>query len=169
MSTEYTVILPMRTFLGYERIGSRYLAGESLPSHCTVMRWFRLAPNCKERMLRSEMEAWAESVEGPYIELMSERREFFGPEEDRPVHVVAENQLLRQLHATIFAWLTNHAAIFNDPAYVDNGYRPHVSDYGSWSFGVGMRHRFERLDLVKRDRHGYKTVVMGEGLGEIPF
>lgn len=166
MNREYLIALPVEEMPE----GATYAPSRSLPLHCTAMQWFRLESQFDRARLFNEMMLAALGPETPYIELVSEAREFFGPNREVPCHVLARNEDLNLLHTELFMRLSKAQCSFLAPlAWLGAGYRPHVSDAEGRSFPIGSRHRATSMALVERNAERRRIVRAVYQFGELPF
>lgn len=164
MSREYLIVLPIEPIPAH----GFYASNESLPLHCTIMHWFRPSQDCL-RTLDEGIERVALEPEFQAIELVSERAELFGPNNDIPVHVLADNDQLRMLHTSVFTFLKQMNSLPEELQWVGDKYRPHVTDTRFRHFPPGTRHRPRSLALIERGEAREKFVTGTYMLGHAPF
>lgn len=154
MAHEYLIVLPIEAMPAK----SQYHPGTSLPLHCTVMPWFSLGSMMFSGLFCEFEEIAARFVPGS-IELVSEYPALFGANSDVPVHVLASNPALRELHARLYEWLAETNSVPKEERWVRNGYRPHVSTVEGRDFPPGSRHHPTGLVLISRPPSKIKYVI----------
>ncbi len=164
MSSEYLILLPVEPL----RRGDSYLAGQSLPLHCTVMHWFRVRSEASYVALNMKLAILASWVDEGAIELVSQEPELFGPNNGVPVHVLRRNDRLNLLHTEILVFLASIESTPEERRWVGAGYRHHVTTTDK-AFEPGQKHVPEHLVLVERGKNKSKIVKVVYKLGGIPF
>ncbi len=140
----YLFILPIEPV----EIGEIY---EHLPLHCTLMPWFRLTATPEELLEKISM---IFERHGP-LELISAAPALFGPNDDIPVHTLASNPSLINLHNKLFVALNEMDAIHTERKWTGNGFAPHVATKNKRAFPPDSHARinevylFEALDAEK--------------------
>jgi hypothetical protein len=163
MSTQYLIVLPIEAMPR----GTHYLSGQSLPLHCTVMPWFRLNFRLSFEDLEQLLARLVALPRNSFIELVSQKSEYFGLERDIPVHVLKPNDQLNLLHTRLFKFLAVTDCVLPDLKWIGAGYRPHVTDTQARQFLPETRHQPRTLTLVERDQNGNKFIQSEFILGGI--
>jgi 2'-5' RNA ligase len=93
----------------------------------------------------------------------------FGPRENVPVSLVRHSEPLATLHRALVARLRSLDVVFDNPNFIDAGYRPHVTATRHASASDGDRLRLTQLTLVDMEPHGdagLRRVVWETALGD---
>lgn len=88
------------------------------------------------------------------ITVVASHEEFFGPRETIPVAVVETTPELTSLHRELHDMLAAAGAAFEYPAYVADGYRPHVTAQAHRRLGPGEEARLDTVSVVGIAPHG---------------
>jgi hypothetical protein len=73
----------------------------------------------------------------PKFSVMPIADELYGPDKDIPVTVMELNSALKELHDQLIKYLESEKAIFINPQFVGDGYKPHISIYGLRRVAIG--------------------------------
>lgn len=123
-------------------IGKTY---SSLPLHCTLMNWFRTEIEL-EKMIAAAKEIFNDTHS---VELKSDHPELFGPENTIPVHLVTKNDDLAELHSKLLDALDRIGVQHSQPAYVGQGWRPHVTTHEGRALLPGEQKHSSAVYLVE--------------------
>lgn len=141
------MLIPIEKF----QRGDLFEEKEPLPLHCTLMHWFSLEDeDFSERKVRGMLEIICARFGKESIELYSQERALFGPNDDVPVSVLARNQDLNFLHTSLLIELAKEHAKLKELRWVGAGYRAHATDVEGRSFPVGASHKSTHLVLMSR-------------------
>lgn len=117
----------------------------SLPLHCTLMSWFNLDATPEELINESSLVFSQRGL----IELVSDTPALFGRNNNIPVHRLATNLPLKNLHDDLQNVLNRMDVEYIEPLYVGNGYNPHITTKGGRSFPPGSRRIINCVYLVE--------------------
>jgi len=65
------------------------------------------------------------------FDIMPTADTFFGPNKDIPVTVIKLDEALKSFHEGLISFLESKGATFDNPHFLKEGYRPHISAYGA--------------------------------------
>jgi hypothetical protein len=137
----YLVVIPISPIEESEE----YL---TLPLHCTVLPWLRLARITEETFLHRMRQVAGFT---PHIPLIGNGRGLFGPSEDIKVTTLEPTFLLKRLHGDLLSCIKHDDGIFEAPEWLANRYRPHVTDTKTASFKVGEQVMGNVLTVLRAD------------------
>lgn len=112
------------------------------PLHCTLAGVFAWDWN---EQTRDELQALI-ATRTPFRSVVTEP-EWFGEAKDVAVMLVRPTPELSTLHETIADFITQHDGIFNQPAYLYDQFRPHVTRIGENPVS-GTEVNFHKLSLI---------------------
>lgn len=132
-------ITPMETHRSYPK---------GLPLHCTVLHWFRTEAD-ESKVLET---ATGVIQTTPPIELVAGEEAWFGPS-NGPQNI-SVNRILPtpehlRLHYRLCAAIGTLGLEHTEPAYILNGYNPHVTKQAEGQFVEGSRHISTATYLVE--------------------
>ncbi|MFM2374891.1 MAG: hypothetical protein RLZZ234_886 [Candidatus Parcubacteria bacterium] len=117
-----------------------------LPLHLTVLPRFVTSSMDDHMVCRVVYEA---SRDIAPLMLKSVRQAKFGVRNETDAHLVKRTPGIMQLHYALLDRLAPHGLRLFRPEYAREGYLPHVSHVGPYTFGVGSEHSADILYTVK--------------------
>jgi 2'-5' RNA ligase len=97
----------------------------------------------------------------PIITTIVENVSFGPPEKPFLVSLLDNTYELQQLHNKIVSLLTNNGAVFNEPKYINAGYKPHVTVQKKSRVYAGETIVIDNLALIDMfaEKDGYKRKI----------
>ena len=142
---KYVIALPLSPL----EAGDEFPA-ETWPLHLTLVPTFEVDLSVDELVTVTQpLIARAGS-----LTVVGESDELFGPRHDVPVTTVLATDELVALHHELLKALEPRAAHHLKPAYIGDGYRPHVSHTATDSFGPGETATVRQVAIVDMQRRG---------------
>ncbi|MDL2362951.1 MAG: 2'-5' RNA ligase family protein [Patescibacteria group bacterium] len=93
------------------------------PLHTTVAPRFTTVVGVDD--LVKTLEKFAKEYAAFNVEIGDDA--MFGDKNDLPVSLVVPTEVLENLHTALITTLTASGAIFDEPSYIGDGYRPHIT------------------------------------------
>lgn len=136
---KYTIICLLEDVEeGYEYASSEW------PLHTTLADTFSIEKDIEELKLVLEIIA----AENETIEIEATHNEFFGPDQKIKVTVYEKNTKIAKLHNDIVDKLNNVGAVFNDPQYTKDGFKPHSTAQKHAEVKVGDKVSVNNLAII---------------------
>lgn len=127
------------------------------PLHVTMMPWFTLKGDRTdfEQSVGDAMQYF-----GPQ-EIVGGKEDMFGPDHDIRVRLLKNMGRLAGMHDVIMANVKKQEGRFRLESlhHVGDGYVPHATYQGEYGLEHGERAKFDRLQLVRGDISGPRTVI----------
>jgi 2'-5' RNA ligase len=119
------------------------------------------------------------SIQGDYKDLLRELREcldgrrpvkakvigdeWFGCNKDVHVKLIGKTSDLQKLHETVLGILVGYGAVFNNPEYTKEGFRPHSTVQKTENLEIGDYVVFDSITLIDMypDGNPYRRRVLG--------
>lgn len=106
-----------------------HMVYKTLPLHCTLVQYFYFSRSENvlfgvESLRDLAQHSWGSTFGVP---LTAWSHDFFGPHNNVPVYVLRESAELAELHARFMTRLRELGARVENPAWADEGYRPHIA------------------------------------------
>lgn len=120
---------------------------ERIPEHVTLLHWFSLNGKYQGAFENALMNRLHFTEP---IELVGERRQNLGPNEDTPATIL-EMGSLASFHAMAFELVERFDGTVHSE-YTRKLYLPHVTDTDTYRFSVGERQKMKSVQLVSMDR-----------------
>lgn len=134
------------------------------PPHVTIADVFAVELNASLIQELSELLAGHE----PFTTI-ADHDEYFGPEKQTHVMVLNKNQKLAGLHQAVVDVLKSHGVVFNNPKYMESGFKPHSTIQSRTHMQIGDTVAFNALTIIDMfpDENPYqrkvlKTLKLGE-------
>lgn len=119
---EFTQKYVIAQFITPVSIGDEF-ASSQWPLHVTIAGVFMI--DWDQNTVRVELRELLNS-QNKFSVTVGENA-LFGTNEDIRVKLLKENDQLKQLHLYVVKFLNDHGAIFNNPEYQNDGFRPHIT------------------------------------------
>jgi len=113
------------------------------PPHVTIADVFAVELNNDLIRELSELLAGHE----PFTTI-ADHDEYFGPEKQTHVMVLNKNRELAGLHQAVVDVLKSHGAVFNNPKYMESGFKPHSTIQSRNRMQPGDTVRFDALTII---------------------
>lgn len=153
LDNEYILVLPIENI----NEGDTWEKGSPIPLHCTIMHWFKMM---NHDYLKFWLNYICEKFESPYIELVGQYFELFGPNNDVKVTTVKKTTELIILHNRILQILFSMIATeMKEFGYIGAGYQPHVSEQAHAKLLLDQRIKCSKLALIRKNKDGTKEVM----------
>jgi 2'-5' RNA ligase len=118
MSQKYLIV----HFIDNSKVPNEFPSSE-WPLHVTLLANFTLGAPIEQ--LDSELKNFA-LQEKPY-DIMADGDALFGPKQSVGVSLIQPNQNIQRMHETLSAIASRLGAVFDEPAFMGEGYRPHAT------------------------------------------
>lgn len=119
---EFTQKYVIAQFITPVSIGDEF-ASSQWPLHVTIAGVFMI--DWDQNTVRVELRELLNS-QNKFSVTVGENA-LFGPNEDIHVKLLKQNDELKQLHLQVVKFLQDNGAIFNNPEYQNEGFRPHIT------------------------------------------
>jgi 2'-5' RNA ligase len=120
---------------------------EKMPLHCTLVPWF--VSHTSPTHIGEMVSRAAEHIDT--FPLRTDKRALFGTKNDIPVWTLQPHALHTMFHNILMQKLLDHSVEFENIAYCDLGYRPHVSDVDGRSLNPSVEQYANRLYVLYGD------------------
>lgn len=118
MSQKYVIV----HFIDKTRVSNEFPSSE-WPLHVTLLANFTLGKPLEQ--LDSELRNYA-FQEKPY-DIMADGEALFGPKQNIAVSLIQSHQNIQKMHDTLSLIVSKLEAVFDEPAFMGEGYRPHAT------------------------------------------
>lgn len=109
-------------FIEKTRVPDEFSASE-WPLHVTLLANFSVARTIED--LENELASYAQQVE-PF-DIVADREAAFGPSKNVAVSLIRLNRNIIRMHHKLHALTAKLGAVYDEPAFMGNGYRPHAT------------------------------------------
>jgi len=120
---------------------------ERIPEHVTLLHWFSLKGEYQRAFENALMNKMHYSSP---LELVGDRRQELGPNEDIPATVLQVGSLA-SFHFMAYGLVKRFDGVVHSE-YVGKDYLPHVSDTETYQFEIGQTHSLESVQIVSMNR-----------------
>lgn len=131
------------TFLEAIQEGAEF-PSSSWPLHVTIASNFTIKCTVPELLEKLKVVA----IQQKPIRITAGDDEFFGPQKQTRVTILNMNEELKVLHNKVVALLKSVGAIFDEPAYIETGFRAHATVQRNARLQEGDTARIDKISLV---------------------
>lgn len=134
--------------VGYE------FTGKNIPLHLTHVDSFVV--NGDIDSVKAKLQQQLEDF--PRFEVKVLKDEMYGPEKDIPVTTLELNSSLKSLHGIIMSLLDKEGATLKNPHFHNDGFKPHISMYGSRRVSTDKPVPVKNLSIASKISEGEDAI-----------
>jgi len=131
------------SFINSSEIPNTFPSSE-WPLHLTLLRNFTIKSPLEN--LLEELDKCSKNIKA--FNMLVENESVFGSNKNIPVSVLQVNKNVTELHADLVTIADKLGAVYDDPQFVGEGYKPHVTVQGENKLNVGQNILVDNIALA---------------------
>jgi 2'-5' RNA ligase len=118
MSQKYVIV----HFIDKYKVPNEFPATK-WPLHVTLLANFTITKHLED--LRAALKSYSQNCES--FNIVAHGETLFGPKQNIGVSLIQPNDDIKQMHAALSEIASNFGAVFDEPAFMGEGFRPHAT------------------------------------------